>query len=42
VVSGGFELESNWTTTGAYAMESKKVGKRGWEVAALNAGASTT
>jgi hypothetical protein len=38
VVSGGFDLDSNWATTGAWAMESHKVGKRGWEVAAQDAG----
>jgi hypothetical protein len=38
VVSGGFDLDSDWTTTGAWAMESHKVGKRGWEVAAQDAG----
>jgi hypothetical protein len=38
VVSGGFDLDSNWTTTGAFAMESHKLGKRGWEVAARDAG----
>jgi hypothetical protein len=37
-VSGGFDLDSDWTITGAWAMESHKVGKRGWEVAARNAG----
>jgi hypothetical protein len=38
VVAGGFDLDSDWTTTGAWAMESHKVGKRGWEVAARDAG----
>jgi hypothetical protein len=38
VVSGGFDLDVDWTTTGAWAMESQKVGKRGWEVAAQDAG----
>jgi hypothetical protein len=38
VVSGGFDLDSNWATTGAWVMESKKVGKRSWEVAAQDAG----
>jgi hypothetical protein len=38
VVSGGFDLDANWTTTGSYGMESLKVGKRGWEVAALGIG----
>jgi hypothetical protein len=38
VVSGGFDLDSNWTTTGSYLFESLKVGKRGWEVAAFGLG----
>jgi hypothetical protein len=38
VVSGGFDHDSNWTTTASYGMESKKVGKRGWEVAAFGFG----
>jgi hypothetical protein len=38
VVSGGFDLDANWTTTGSYGMESLKVGKRGWEVAAYGIG----
>jgi hypothetical protein len=38
VVSGGFDTDSDWTTTGAYALESQQVGKRGWEVAAYNVG----
>jgi hypothetical protein len=38
VVSGGFDLDSDWTTTGAYAMESQKLGRRGWEVAAQHWG----
>jgi hypothetical protein len=40
VVSGGFDLDSNWTTTGALGTGSKKVGQRGWEAAAINAGGS--
>jgi hypothetical protein len=38
VVSGGFDTDSNWITTGAWVMESQKLGKRGWEVAARDAG----
>jgi hypothetical protein len=38
VVSGGFDHDSNWMTTGSYGMESKKLGKRGWEVAAFGLG----
>jgi hypothetical protein len=38
VVSGGFDLDSNWTTTGAYPLEWHKLGKRGWRVAAQDAG----
>jgi hypothetical protein len=38
LVSGGFDLTSDWSDTGAYGMESKKVGKRGWEVAAASPG----
>jgi hypothetical protein len=42
VVSGGFDLDSNWTTTGAFGMESQKLGKREWTVAALGAGGDPT
>jgi hypothetical protein len=38
LVSGGFDTDSNWTTTGSYLLESLKVGKRGWEVAAYGLG----
>jgi hypothetical protein len=38
VVSGGFDHDSDWTATGSYGMESKKVGQRGWEVAAFGLG----
>jgi hypothetical protein len=38
VVSGGFDLDSNWTTTGAYPLEWHKLGNRGWELAAQDAG----
>jgi hypothetical protein len=38
VVSGGFDLTSDWSDTGAWGTESQKVGKRGWEVAALSPG----
>jgi hypothetical protein len=39
VVSGGFDLGANWTTTASYGTESLKVGKRGWEAAAYGFGA---
>jgi hypothetical protein len=39
VVSGGFDTDANFTSTGAYPVESKKVGKRAWEVAAYGIGA---
>ena len=38
VVSGGFDTDSDWTETGAYLTRSLKVGKRGWEVTAQDAG----
>jgi hypothetical protein len=40
VVSGGFDLKSDFQTTRAFVMASRKVGKRSWEIAALN-GATT-
>jgi hypothetical protein len=36
VVAGGFDLESDFETTHAFVMATRKVGKRPWEVAALN------
>jgi hypothetical protein len=36
VVSGGFDLQSDFETTRAFIMTSRKLGKRSWEVAALN------
>jgi hypothetical protein len=38
LVSGGFDLDVDFAATRAYAMESRKVGRRSWEVAALDAG----
>ena len=38
VVSGGFDLDSDWITTGAYPLEWHKLGKRAWELAAQDAG----
>jgi hypothetical protein len=35
VVSGGFDLESDFQTTRAFIMESRKLDKRSWEIAAL-------
>jgi hypothetical protein len=35
VVSGGFDLGVDWTTSSAYVMESQKLGKRSWEIAAV-------
>jgi hypothetical protein len=36
VVSGGFDLQSDFEATRAFVMTSLKLGKRSWEVAALN------
>jgi hypothetical protein len=36
VVSGGFDLKSDFQTTRAFVMTSRKVGMRSWEIAALN------
>jgi hypothetical protein len=41
VVSGGFDLRSDFKTTRAFIMASRKVGKRSWRIAALN-GPTTT
>jgi hypothetical protein len=35
VVSGGFDLQSDFETTRAFIMESRKLGKRDWKIAAL-------
>lgn len=35
VVSGGFDLESDWKTTRGFIIESRKRGKRNWEIAAF-------
>jgi hypothetical protein len=42
VVSGGFDTDSDFTTAGAYLMESQKLGKRGWEIAAQEVGGGPT
>ena len=36
VVSGGFDLKSDFQTRRGFVMTSRKVGKRSWEIAALN------
>jgi hypothetical protein len=42
VVSGGFDTDSDFATTGAYLMESQKLGKRSWEIAAQEAAGGPT